>query len=78
MINQNMEDTMATQPVKQTGPDKDRSDSLPGFLRSAPPADWICPNPPAPPFEFFDIHRPHFYMIHGVPMALVSPEVSHG
>lgn len=46
-----------------------------GFLRNDPPQPvWIAP--PAVQsrsFEFFDIARPHFYMIHGVPMAFVAP-----
>jgi hypothetical protein len=68
MINQNMEVTMATQFEKPEQAPQPAS----GFLRFPPPPVWICPNPPAPPFEFFDIHRPHFYVIHGVPMAFAG------
>jgi hypothetical protein len=60
---------VSTTEKPETGPTADS-----GFLRSAPPPPvWIVP--PALPFEFFDIQRPHFYMIHGVPMAFVG-EVS--
>jgi hypothetical protein len=65
---------MIKQSVEKVEPDKDRSDSLAGFLRFPPPPVWICPNPPAPPFEFFDIQRPHFYVIHGVPMAFAGDQ----
>jgi hypothetical protein len=62
---------MATQFVKKEKPDTGHT-AASGFLRFPPPPVWICPNPPAPPFEFFDIHRPHFYIIYGVPMAFVG------
>jgi hypothetical protein len=64
---------MARQSVLKEKPDTVRpADS--GFLHSVPQPVWLAP--PAVQsrsFEFFDITRPHFYVIHGVPMAFVAP-----
>jgi hypothetical protein len=58
---------MATQSVLKEKPDTGHAGDS-GFLRVIPPPVWMV-QAPAPSFEFFDIHTPRFYVIHGTPMA---------
>lgn len=58
---------MAPQIVKTEKPDTGPAGDS-GFLRSVPPPVWMV-QASAPPFEYFEIHTPHFYVIHGTPMA---------
>jgi hypothetical protein len=63
MINQNMEVTMTKQSVLKTESEQDRN----------PDSDFcVSPALPVPPFQFFDIQKPHFHIVHGQGMAFAG------
>jgi len=63
MINQNTEGNMKEQSVLKTESEQDRT----------PDSDFcVSPALPVPPFQFFDIRKPHFYIAHGVAMAFAG------
>jgi len=65
---------MAPQFVDTQKPDTTHAGDS-GFLRR-PEIIWLAPPCLPHSFEFFCIENPHFYVIHGVPMAFISPEAN--